>query len=51
MDFGNIVGKWSKPHYTVDHAADERKREKLQIGLELLSLLRSRTDLEFVSLV
>ncbi len=43
MDFGSIVGRWSKPHYTSDHIADVRKRAKLEIGMELLERLMAET--------
>ncbi|MHA2014293.1 MAG: 6-hydroxymethylpterin diphosphokinase MptE-like protein [Candidatus Thorarchaeota archaeon] len=42
MDFGDVVGRWSKPQYTDDHPADPRKRLKLAIGAGLLDTLRKR---------
>jgi hypothetical protein len=47
MDFGSVVGKWSKPDY-IDHIrATERKRKKLEIAQTLLDHLWRITDLEY----
>ncbi|NWF96135.1 MAG: DUF115 domain-containing protein [Candidatus Thorarchaeota archaeon] len=43
MDFGRTVGRWSKPSLTENRPADARKRTKMQIGMELLERLASRT--------
>ncbi|MFX1262140.1 MAG: 6-hydroxymethylpterin diphosphokinase MptE-like protein [Promethearchaeota archaeon] len=50
MDFGAIVGKWSKPGHKSNFAADERKREKLAIARELISNLESRVNLDIIFL-
>lgn len=50
MDFGRIVGRWSKPEYPKEHPADERKAAKLDIGQALLTRLTSRSDLPFLFL-
>jgi uncharacterized Rossmann fold enzyme len=47
MDFGEIVGRWSKPHYDYDMQADERKQMKLEIGKVLLDNLISASDVDF----
>ncbi len=50
MDFGSIVGRWSKPGYEVSYPADDIKREKLAIAGELIDRLMSRTNVEFTLL-
>lgn len=45
MDFGDVVGRWSKPGHTSSFVADERKREKLEIASELISDLKSHVNL------
>jgi len=50
MDFGRVVGRWSKPERPMDHPADERKAAKLEIGRFLLTRLAARSDLSFVFL-
>lgn len=39
MDFGTLIGEYSKPHPYIS----DRKMEKLKIGLELLELLSEKT--------
>jgi uncharacterized Rossmann fold enzyme len=46
MDFGTIVGKWSKPGHETHFLADERKKIKLEIAEELISGLLRRTGIE-----
>jgi uncharacterized Rossmann fold enzyme len=50
MDFGNIVGRWSKPGYDDSYPADSLKREKLAIAGELIDRLMSHSDVEFTLL-
>ncbi len=50
MDFGRVVGKWSKPECPMDHPADERKAAKLEIGRTLLERLAAKSNLPFVFL-
>ncbi len=50
MDFGNIVGRWSKPTYTCDQPANFRKSTKLAIGTELLAKLIADTTISFTRL-
>ncbi len=40
MDFGTIVGKYSKPYYKQDSPADTRKMKKLYIGETLIKWLK-----------
>ncbi|MHA1735325.1 MAG: 6-hydroxymethyl-7,8-dihydropterin pyrophosphokinase [Candidatus Thorarchaeota archaeon] len=42
MDFGDVVGRWSKPQYTDNRPANQRKKLKLAIGASLLDALRKR---------
>jgi len=44
MDFGSIVGKFSKPYLKDDTIAPERKIKKLRIAQELLEYLFNETD-------
>ncbi|TFF67184.1 DUF115 domain-containing protein [Candidatus Thorarchaeota archaeon] len=50
MDFGDYVGKWSKPEGVDVHPATELKREKLRIGRDLLQQLIASTDISFTEL-
>jgi uncharacterized Rossmann fold enzyme len=50
MDFGGVVGRWSKPGHESNFVADERKRKKLEIARELISDLKSRVDLNIILL-
>ncbi|MHA2600773.1 MAG: 6-hydroxymethylpterin diphosphokinase MptE-like protein [Candidatus Thorarchaeota archaeon SMTZ1-83] len=50
MDFGSIVGRWSKPGYHDSFPADSIKREKLAIAGELIDRLMSQSDVEFTLL-
>jgi uncharacterized Rossmann fold enzyme len=50
MDFGDVVGRWSKPGHRFSFMADERKRKKLQIARELISDLKSHIDLHITIL-
>jgi uncharacterized Rossmann fold enzyme len=50
MDFGDIVGRWSKPGHRSNFVADERKKEKLAIARELISDLKSRVNLDIILL-
>ncbi|MFX1481803.1 MAG: 6-hydroxymethylpterin diphosphokinase MptE-like protein [Promethearchaeota archaeon] len=50
MDFGSLVGKWSKPGYDAHFAASRRKRIKLEIAEELISNLLERTGIDYVYL-
>lgn len=47
MDFGNIVGRWSKPNRSSDFRADNKKRIKLQIAEKLISELLTKTDVSY----
>ncbi|RDE15142.1 MAG: 6-hydroxymethyl-7,8-dihydropterin pyrophosphokinase [Candidatus Thorarchaeota archaeon] len=44
MDFGNVVGRWSKPNRPLHYEADDRKRVKLEIAEELVLGLLARTS-------
>ncbi len=50
MDFGSIVGKWSKPNHTDHFQAPLRKRVKLQIAEELISSLLQQMNISYVIL-
>jgi uncharacterized Rossmann fold enzyme len=50
MDFGDIVGRWSKPGYEASYPADSIKREKLAIAGELIDRLMSESNVEFTLL-
>jgi uncharacterized Rossmann fold enzyme len=50
MDFGDTVGKWSKPLHESNFPADARKKIKLDIAKNLISSLMDRTDIPFVTL-
>jgi uncharacterized Rossmann fold enzyme len=45
MDFGKVVGKWSKPEYDTHFPASQRKLIKLEIAHELISKLFEEVDL------
>ncbi len=50
MDFGNTVGKWSKPMHETHFQADVRKRIKLDIAKNLISSLIEQSDIPFATL-
>jgi uncharacterized Rossmann fold enzyme len=50
MDFGDVVGRWSKPGHRSSFTADERKRKKLEIARELISDLKSHVNLNLTIL-
>jgi uncharacterized Rossmann fold enzyme len=50
MDFGSIVGKWSKPMHDCHFPADERKRVKLDIAKHLIHSLMGQTNIPFTIL-
>ncbi|MFW9957848.1 MAG: 6-hydroxymethylpterin diphosphokinase MptE-like protein [Candidatus Odinarchaeota archaeon] len=50
MDFGDTVGKWSKPMHEFHFPADERKRIKLDIARNLIYSLMEHTDIPFTIL-
>jgi uncharacterized Rossmann fold enzyme len=50
MDFGNIVGKWSKPRHDSHFPANERKKVKLDIAKSLILSLMEQTDIPFTML-
>lgn len=50
MDFGSLVGKWSKPNHDSHFAANLRKRIKLEIAHELISRFFERTMIEHIFL-
>jgi len=45
MDFGKMVGKWSKPSHETHFSAPQRKLVKLEIARELISTLFEKVDL------
>ena len=45
MDFGNLVGKWSKPEHDTHFPAPQRKLIKLEIAYELISTLFEKKDI------
>lgn len=45
MDFGRVVGKWSKPSHESHYPASQRKRVKLEIAHELITTLFERIDI------
>ncbi len=47
MDFGNVVGKWSKPGYTDHFLASPRKELKLRIAQDMLKYLQDERKFEF----
>ncbi|RDE11026.1 MAG: 6-hydroxymethyl-7,8-dihydropterin pyrophosphokinase [Candidatus Thorarchaeota archaeon] len=50
MDFGGLVGKWSKPMHETHFPASKRKRIKLSIAKQLISSLIERTAIPFTVL-
>ncbi|TFG33879.1 DUF115 domain-containing protein [Candidatus Thorarchaeota archaeon] len=50
MDFGRIVGKWSKPNQDSHFPATERKMIKLGIAQDLISSLFRRVNIPYVIL-
>jgi hypothetical protein len=46
MDFGSLVGKWSKPGHDDHFAADKRKRIKLDIAERLITDLMEQTRIK-----
>jgi len=50
MDFGNTVGKWSKPMHETHFQADARKRIKLDIAKNLISSLMKQSGIPFTTL-
>ncbi len=47
MDFGDLVGKWSKPGHSDHFSASARKKVKLEIAQELLQYLWSTTGIVY----
>ncbi len=45
MDFGSVVGRWSKPGHDSHYAASERKRIKLEIARHLISELFAHSNI------
>ena len=50
MDFGTIVGKWSKPSHETHFPAPQRKRVKLEIAHVLITTLFDRIDIPYTIL-
>lgn len=50
MDFGEVVGKWSKPSHSEHFSASERKRIKLKIAYELITALFEEVDIPYTKL-
>lgn len=50
MDFGKVVGKWSKPSHEAHYPASQRKRVKLEIAHELITTLFERIDIPYTML-
>jgi uncharacterized Rossmann fold enzyme len=50
MDFGRVVGKWSKPSHDSHFIAPQRKLIKLEIAQELITNLMERIDIPFTIL-
>lgn len=50
MDFGSVVGKWSKPGHTQHFLASPRKMVKLQIAEDLLNRLWMKTGTKHVTI-
>ena len=50
MDFGSVVGKWSKPNHMDHFHASERKRVKLEIAENLIVSLLDRIKIPFTFL-
>ena len=47
MDFGRVVGKWSKPSHESHFIAPQRKLIKLEIAHELITSLFERIDIPY----
>ena len=45
MDFGGVVGKWSKPSHDTHFPAPQRKLVKLEIARNLITTLFERVDI------
>ncbi len=50
MDFGKLVGKWSKPNHETHFTAGKRKKIKLEIAKELIANLLEEKGIEHVYL-
>ncbi len=50
MDFGKLVGKWSKPNHETHFTAGSRKKIKLEIAKELIANLLEEKGIEHVYL-
>ncbi|MCK4567464.1 MAG: DUF115 domain-containing protein [Candidatus Thorarchaeota archaeon] len=50
MDFGKVVGKWSKPSHETHFAAPQRKVLKLEIAHELITTLLETVDIPYTIL-
>lgn len=50
MDFGKVVGKWSKPSHETHFAAPRMKLIKLEIAHELITALFDRVNIPFTIL-
>jgi len=50
MDFGRVVGKWSKPSHESHFVATQRKLIKLEIARELITTLFERIDIPYTML-
>ena len=50
MDFGGLVGKWSKPMHEEHFPASERKRIKLDIAKQLISSVIGQSSIPFTIL-
>jgi hypothetical protein len=50
MDFGNIVGHWSKPNHIEDFPASKKKTIKLEIAKSLISYLREASNIDYIFL-
>ncbi|MFW9843833.1 MAG: 6-hydroxymethylpterin diphosphokinase MptE-like protein [Candidatus Thorarchaeota archaeon] len=50
MDFGEVVGKWSKPSQESHFEAPQRKLIKLRIARELISTLFEKVDIPYTIL-
>ncbi len=49
MDFGKVVGKYSKPGHTMDYGANPTKLRKLRLAKELISWLASWARAEILN--
>lgn len=48
MDFGDTVGRWSKPNQPNSFPADEKKKKKLEIAENLIRQLMHQGDIEYI---